>query len=280
MELFKRQTGKSRLELVKEGLAIGLGKRGRLLVSLDRLLEDPHNERKTFRNMDGLVASVKAVGLIEPITVTMEGASYRILTGHRRARAAKLAGLREVEVLIREAEDELLRRRKSLISNVQREDLGAVDLAEALQAMIDEDNQITSQRELARVLGKRESWVSDMLRVLSLPTALQTRLRHSEVSVPYDTIIRIARITDAHEQKRLAELALSGTSNTELRRRIGELKDNKNTRRKKTERAAVHLDGYTASVTGPAGRNARGHMKAAVESLLEELAGEEYADAA
>lgn len=266
--------------MVKEGLARGLGKRGRLIVSLDRLIEDPRNERKTFRNMDGLVASIKAVGLVEPITVTMEGERYRILTGHRRARAAKLAGLREVEVLIREAEDELLRRRKSLISNVQREDLGAVDLAEALQVMLDEDNEVHSQRELARVLGKREAWVSDMLRVLSLPSALQTRLRHAEVSVPYDTIIRIARISDAHEQKRLAELALGGASNTELRRRIGELPDGKNSRRRKTERTAVCVDGYTASVTGPAGQNARQHMKTAVEALLEKLDADEFADAA
>lgn len=125
---------------MKDGLASGLSKRGRLIVSGNRLLEDAHNERTTFRNMERLVASIKAVGLVEPITVTMHGDRYRILTGHRRVRAAKLAGLWEVEVLIREAEDELLRRRKSLISNVQREDLGTVDLAEASQAMLDEDN--------------------------------------------------------------------------------------------------------------------------------------------
>ncbi len=261
-------------------MASGLSKRGRFIVSLDRLIEDPHNERKTFRNMDGLVASIKAVGLVEPITVTLEGERYRILTGHRRARAAKLAGLRDVEVLIREAEDELLRRRKSLISNVQREDLGAVDLAEALQAMLDEDNQINSQRELARVLGKREAWVSDMLRVLSIPIALQTKLRHSEIAVPYDTIIRIARITDASEQKRLTELVLSGTSNTELRRHIGELKDDKSARRNKTARASVSVDGYTASVVGPAGSDAQNCMKAAVESLLEKLESGEFMGAA
>lgn len=63
--------GKTRLDLVREGLAgNGVPKRGRLIVSLDKLKEDPHNERKTFRNMEGLIASVKAVGLIEPITVT------------------------------------------------------------------------------------------------------------------------------------------------------------------------------------------------------------------
>ena len=85
--------GKSRLALVREGLASGLARRGRLIVSLDRLLEDPKNERKTFRNMDGLVDSIRAVGLVEPITVTLEGDKFRIMTGHRRARAAKLANL-------------------------------------------------------------------------------------------------------------------------------------------------------------------------------------------
>src|SRR5205085_9401176 len=129
--------GKNRLDLVREGLAdiSGTKKRGRLIVSLAKLKEDPHNERKTFRNMDGLIASIKAVGLIEPITVTAEANdTYRIITGHRRYRAAKAAGLEQVEVLIREPEDELVRRQKSVVSNVQREDVGPVELAEALQS--------------------------------------------------------------------------------------------------------------------------------------------------
>jgi ParB family chromosome partitioning protein len=270
----------SRLDLVKQGLATGLGKRGRLIVSLDRLLEDPHNERKTFRNMEGLVASIKAVGLIEPITVTTEGDRYRILTGHRRARAAKLAGLREVEVLIREAEDELLRRRKSLVSNVQREDIGAVELAEALQAMLDEDKQITSQRELARVLGKRETWVSDMLRLLSLPTQLQTKFRRAQTSLPYDAVIRIARIADPKEQEKLAEMALAGVSYTELRRQIGQVNQKKSSRRPKVARASVSVNGYLAVVSGPARHDAGEKMKAAVEELNEKLAGDEWQDAA
>ena len=112
----KLPEGKTRLDLVREGLVEGgLKKRGRLIVSLSKLLEDPHNERKTFRNMDGLTASIKAVGLIEPITVTpISGDRFQIITGHRRFRAAKEAGLKQVEVLIREPEDELKRRQKSI----------------------------------------------------------------------------------------------------------------------------------------------------------------------
>src|SRR5438552_7461290 len=125
--------GKTRLDLVREGVGEGaLKKRGRLIVSVHKLIEDPRNERKTFRNMDGLVASVKTVGLIEPITVTpASNDGYQIITGHRRFRAAKAAGLSDVEVLIREPEHELVRRQKSVISNVQREDVGPVEMAEA-----------------------------------------------------------------------------------------------------------------------------------------------------
>jgi len=178
----KLPKGKSRLDLVKAGTVGGFAKRGRLVVNIDRLVEDAKNERKTFRNMEGLIESIKTVGLVEPITVTPEGESYRILTGHRRYRAAKSAGLKEVEVLIREPESELTRRRKSVVSNVQREDVGVVELAEALKALLDEDANIGTQRGLARIIGKREPWLSDMLRVLTLPPDLQQKLRISEVS--------------------------------------------------------------------------------------------------
>src|SRR4051812_9442841 len=97
----KLPEGKSRLDLVREGLgAVGLKKRGRLVVNIDRLREDPRNERRTFRNMEGLVASPRVGGLIDPITVPREQGSsdfYQIVPGHRRYRAAKTAGLEQVE---------------------------------------------------------------------------------------------------------------------------------------------------------------------------------------
>src|SRR5947209_12478147 len=169
----KLPEGKSRLDLVREGLgAFGLKKRGRLVVGIEKLREDPRNERRIFRNMNGLIASIKAVGLVEPITVTPHAGEgrensdlYRIITGHRRYRAAKAAGLAQIEVLIREPEDELSRRVKSIISNVQREDVGPIEMAEALQSLLDEDQRVKSQVELATLIGKDEAWVSGMLRI-------------------------------------------------------------------------------------------------------------------
>lgn len=145
----KLPEGKSRLDLVKSGLTGGLPKRGRFIISIDRLQEDPDNERKTFPNMEDMIESVRRYGIIEPITVTQDDEHYRILTGHRRYRAAKAVGLTEVEVLVREPDNTPTRRFKSLISNIQREDVGAVELAETLRSLLD-SGVVATQRELAR----------------------------------------------------------------------------------------------------------------------------------
>ena len=218
--------GKTRLDLVRQGLADGgLKKRGRLIVSLSKLAEDPHNERKTFRNMEGLTASIKAVGLIEPITVTPVGDDrYQIITGHRRFRAARAAGLEQVEVLIRDPEDELTRRQKSVVSNVQREDVGPVELAEGLQALMDEHPKVKTQEDLARLIGKDKPWVSGMLRILTLPPKLQRKVGTSQLSISYDSMIRIARVDDTVEQELLVEALLSGASVRDIREQIDAVK--------------------------------------------------------
>lgn len=232
----KLPDGKTRLDLVREGLVDGgLKKRGRLIVSLDRLLEDPKNERKTFRNLDGLIASIRNVGLIEPITVTPEDdtgqgregtpeGKYRIITGHRRFRAAKAAGLTQIEVLIREPDDALTRRVKSIISNVQREDVGPVEMAEALQSLMDEDDRIKTQDDLAQLIGKDKTWVSGMLKILTLPVELQQKVGTSQLSVSYDAMIRVARVDNAEQQTELVEAIVTGASNRAIRERIDEIK--------------------------------------------------------
>jgi ParB family transcriptional regulator, chromosome partitioning protein len=223
--------GKTRLDLVREGAIAGGGKKqGRLIVGIDRLLEDPKNERKTFRNLEGLIASIKTMGLIEPITVTpeegegSEGIHYRIITGHRRYRAAKAAGLTQVEVLIREPDDEVTRRLKSIVSNVQREDVGPIEMAEALQTLMDEDDRVRTQEDLARLIGKDKTWVSGMLRILTIPTELQEKVGTSQLSIGYDAMMRVARIDDGDQQADLVEALVSGASNRDIRQRIDEIR--------------------------------------------------------
>ena len=221
----KLPEGRTRLDLIREGAVEGaFKKRGRLIVSIDRLIEDPLNERRTFRAMDSLVASIQSVGLVEPITVTPagegEGAErYQIVTGHRRYRAAKAAGLIQVEVLIRDPDDEKTRRLKSIVSNVQREDVGPVEMAEALQSLLD-DQQFKSQRDLATAIGKTESWVSRILRILSLPARLKGKLASTQVSIGYDAIASIARLEAEVDQVELIDVVLAGGTQDEVRAAI------------------------------------------------------------
>ena len=277
----KLPEGKSRLDLVKAGInSLNiLPKRGRFIVSIHKLLEDPDNERRTFRGMEGLIASVRAHGIVEPITVTPEGEHFRILTGHRRYRAAKAIGLTEIEVIARDPEDALTRRRKSIISNVQREDIGAIEMAEALQTLLDEDKSIPSQRQLAGLIGKTEQWVSEMLRILTLPAKYQKKLRTSQVSISYYSAMRIARCEPAH-QAELIEATLRGETTREIRGRIAKHKD---PAKVKQGRGSVKLptklmftisetyEDCTATVRGPEGDDTRRNMRTAVENLLRRI---------
>lgn len=214
----KLPEGKSRLDLVKAGLMGGLPKKGRFIVSIERLQEDPDNERKIFNNMDDMIESVRRHGIIEPITVTQDGERYRILTGHRRFRAAKAVGLAEVEVLVREPDDEITRRFKSLISNIQRENIGAVELAETLRALLDSES-VATQRELATQVGKSEQWVSGILRILELPARLQEEMRTTP-GIGYEMALRIARVGDSKLQEELVTAAKTGESTRSIRARI------------------------------------------------------------
>lgn len=278
----------SRLQLVREkgkGAIPAIPKRGAQLLSIDLIVEDPKNERKTFNNMEGLVDTVRAMGVIEPLTVTQfDDGKYMVVTGHRRLRAAKIAGLKQLRVVITDPEEGQARRRRSIVSNVQREDVPPVELAEALQAILDEDPAVKTQRDLAKMIGKRESWVSDMLRILTLPPALQQELRTSETTVPYDAIMRISRVDDAKLQKGLVKDVLDGKPNREIRARIDQAKGKKTPTPAPTQKPAakapeapkeqtyrIDLPSATVSVTFKKGPVSKSSAKAMLLQALESL---------
>ncbi len=266
----KLPEGKSRLDMVKSGFTGGVPKRGRFVITIERLLEDPDNERKVFRNMDDLIESVRRHGIIEPITVTPDGEHYRIVTGHRRFRAAKAAGLSEIEVLVREPDDKTTRRFKSLISNIQRENIGAVELAETLRALL-EEQAVPTQQELARQIGKREQWVSEMLRILDLPARLLEQLRGPGSAIGYDTAQKIARVGDPRLQEELIAAALAGESNRAIRHRIAAARPAE-TRPRRQGRAAViqfteKFENCIATVKAKPGQGARQAMIQALRLL-------------
>jgi ParB/RepB/Spo0J family partition protein len=215
---------KSRLQLVREQAARGQFRddaiqRTRLVVSIDKLVEDPKNERKTLNNIEEMVTSVKAHGIIEPITVVaLDDHRYQIVTGHRRYRAAKLAGMGQVEILVRQPENDRKRRIKSLISNIQRESVPPLELALAIDALIGEEG--LSQQQVADQLGKSKTWLSAVLRILDLSDGAKEKVGCAQLPLSVDSLTRISRLDDPELQSELVDGLLAGKTQGEIRERI------------------------------------------------------------
>ena len=135
----------------------------------------PGQPRRHFDEaaLDELAASIGSRGLIQPIVVRPHGKDYQIVAGERRWRAAQRARLHEVPVIIREFSDsETLE--VALVENIQRQDLNAIEEADAYRKLIDEFSH--TQEALARIVHKSRSHVANLLRLLDLPPGVQSRL--------------------------------------------------------------------------------------------------------
>ncbi|MCC6806883.1 MAG: ParB/RepB/Spo0J family partition protein [Deltaproteobacteria bacterium] len=142
---------------------------------LIHLEPDPQNVRGKMSGIDELADSIRAHGIIQPLVVAAIGAGrYRIIAGHRRYEAAKLAGLAQVPTIVRETSAEETRE-VQLIENVQREDLPAIDVAEALKTMLAQNDGDTEA--LAKRIGKSSSWVRRHLSLLKLDQKVLVAIR-------------------------------------------------------------------------------------------------------
>lgn len=128
-----------------------------------------------------LSQSIKLQGLIQPITVRRVNAhSYQLISGERRLRASKLAGLTNIPAYIRAANDQQMLE-MALIENIQRENLNAIEVALSFQRMIDECN--LKQEELGDRVSKNRSTVTNYLRLLKLPPVIQASIRDGQISM-------------------------------------------------------------------------------------------------
>jgi len=137
-------------------------------IKISEIFRDEEQPRKNFRpeSIEALAVSIKEHGVLQPIVVSMEGDGYKIVEGERRWRAAKLAGLKKIPVIIRSITDQN-RLELSLIENVQREDLNAIEMATAYAKLKNQFN--LSPGEIASRIGKSESAVMNTMRLLGLP---------------------------------------------------------------------------------------------------------------
>jgi ParB family chromosome partitioning protein len=132
-------------------------------------------------SLEDLAASIKAQGIVQPITVrAIEGGRYEIIAGERRWRAAQQAGLHEVPAVVRELSDQAAMA-MALIENIQREDLNPIEEADALRRLIDEFS--LTQQEAADAVGRSRTAVTNLLRLLSLQEEVRRMLEHGDLEM-------------------------------------------------------------------------------------------------
>ncbi len=150
-------------------------------IPVDKISGNPEQPRKSFdqASLKELAASIEEKGIIQPIIVAKNGGNYMIIAGERRFRASKLAGLKEVPVIVKDfSENEKLE--IALIENIQREDLNPIEEAQAYRDLMERGN--LNQEEVASKVGKNRSTVANSLRLLKLPDNIQTTLAKGAIS--------------------------------------------------------------------------------------------------
>ncbi len=153
------------------------------MIKLDQIEVNPFQPRKEFdqENLAELAESLKVHGLIQPITVRrMARGEYQLISGERRLRASKLAGLKEVPAYIRVANDQEMLE-MALVENIQREDLNAIEVAITYQRLLEECD--LTHEGLSDRVGKKRSTVTNFLRLLKLPPVVQQALKERNISM-------------------------------------------------------------------------------------------------
>jgi ParB family chromosome partitioning protein len=162
-------------------------------ISIDAIDANPFQPRTRFdeQALEELAASIKELGIVQPLTVR-ESANgrYQLIAGERRLRAARIAGLTHVPAYIRTADDQAMLE-LALVENIQREDLDAVEVAISYQRLIEECR--LTQEQMSDRVGKQRSTVANYLRLLKLPAEIQLGIKNKHLTMGHArTLVNIA----------------------------------------------------------------------------------------
>lgn len=183
-----------------------LGKEAVQEIGIAQIVVNPFQPRRSFaaQELEELAASIKAVGLIHPPVVRpVGGETFELISGERRFRAAQLAGMRTIAVIVRSG-SRCASAQAALIENIQRVDLNPIEIAKALRSLIEEFQ--FPQDDLAARLGKKRSTVANYLRLLGLPKNIQDAVSSNTISMGHAKAI--LSLSGFEKQNLLYELIL------------------------------------------------------------------------
>ena len=174
---------------------------GMLEVPVNAISPNPKQPRTRFddESMEALAASIREVGILQPVVVRKSERGYELIAGERRVRAAKLAGLATIPVVVRDTDDSDTLR-EALIENIHRQDLGPVELAEAFRQLLEELG--LKQEELAERVGVSRSHIANTIRLLALPLEVQQLLTDGKIQAGHARAL--LSLGDGEAQRSLA----------------------------------------------------------------------------
>lgn len=191
-------------------------------VETDKISPNPYQPRKEFDEdrLKALAESIRQYGILQPMVVTRKdvekpdggiASSYELIAGERRLRAAKLIGLREVPVVIRQSDETgKMKLELAIIENLQREDLNAIDRAKALSQLAADFG--LSHAEIAAKIGRSREYVSNSIRLLSLPEPVQQAVVGKELSEGHARTLLMLSGRPKEQETLFREILLKKTS--------------------------------------------------------------------
>ena len=204
---------------------------------------NPYQPRMAFdtESLEELAESVRTFGLIQPISVRKQSdGRYQIISGERRFRACKLAGMDTIPAYIRTADDQGMLE-MAIVENIQRQDLDPIEVAMSYQRLMDECN--LTQERMAQRVGKKRASIANSLRLLKLPTKVQHDLKTGLLSTGHAKVL--LSVEDPHIQELLCDLTIKeGLSVRQLEDRIRRLSGTENTKSLTVQRQDLPEDYY------------------------------------
>ena len=157
-------------------------------IPIEDIYPNPNQPRTHFdeKALQELAESIKVLGIIQPITVRKDGAKFEIISGERRYRASKMAGLKEIPAYVRLVNDQELLE-MALVENLQREDLDAIEVALTYQRLLEEIG--LTQEALSQRVGKERSTITNSIRLLKLNPDVQQAIRNGDISAGHGRAI-------------------------------------------------------------------------------------------
>ncbi len=176
-------------------------------VDIDLIEPSPYQPRTRFREeaLDELARSIQASGIIQPLVVRPVGNRYQLIAGERRWRAAQRAGLQKVSVIVKHVPDELALE-MTLVENIQREDLNAMEAARAFERLMDEFH--LTQEAVAERTGKDRATVANAIRLLKLEPIIQDWIEEGKLSAGHGRAL--LAVPDSQLRTRYAQRAARG----------------------------------------------------------------------